>query len=63
MLNAREWLAAHRGHLSAAEQAELERADARLLALAEAAEGDTPDSAFLRLTAQVVNASRQRLAA
>ena len=63
LLNAREWLETHRGSLTAAEQAALSQADERLLALADAAEGATPEVGFLRLTARVIDASRQRLAA
>jgi len=63
MLNAREWLEAHRSQLTAAEQADLAQADERLLALAGAAVGDAPEVAFLRMTAEAVSASRQRLAA
>jgi hypothetical protein len=59
MLNAREaFAAAPAGSLSATEQETLMRADARLLALAEAAVGDTDDVEFLRLTAQAVMAQQ-----
>jgi len=59
MLHAREALAAApAGSLSATEQETLMRADARLLALAEAAVGDTDDVEFLRLTAQAVMAQQ-----
>lgn len=57
MLNAREWLAANRDVLSAADSKALAKADVRLLAIAGQAVGNTPSIEFLRLTAQAVMAA------
>ena len=57
MLNAREWLGAHRDDLSSDDRKALAKADVRLLAIAGQAVGNTPSVEFLRLTAQAVMAA------
>jgi hypothetical protein len=60
LLNAREWLEAHRDALSAEALATVAQADAQVLTLARDAVGDSPDIGFLRLTAQVIDTSAIR---